>query len=436
MLDVVELRRDGERIPVRSGKTAEVLVRLALEAGVMVRTDRLIEDLWADHAVGTARNTLQTKVSRLRRALGDGALVTGSSAGYTLHVEPGAVDALDVLRLADQASALRSAGDAGAALHTCTSALAMFGGEILSGAGEGDWLIPHRARLEQVRLGLIEDQLGARLDLGESAAMIGELESLVNEHPEREGLWASLMVALYRDGRQADALATYKRVRTWLSDELGLDPGLQLQQLEQQILSHDASLGVPSSTGRGLGPEAPVRNLPSIAVELVGRDAEMTAVLELLANSRLVEIVGPGGVGKTALAIAVGRHLSASEGTERVDVWLARLESATTADEVVDTLVAALNVGSEAALFERLKRGSALIILDNCEHVIDAAAALAVRLLDAAPALRVLCTSQFPLDVDGEVVSELAPLALSDAVSLFTRRASVQRSIARIRAGR
>ena len=112
VLDVVELHRDGERIPVRSGKTAEVLVRLALEAGVMVRTERLIEDLWADEAVATARNTLQTKVSRLRRALGDGALVTGTSAGYTLQVDPGAVDALEVLRLAEQASALRSAGDA------------------------------------------------------------------------------------------------------------------------------------------------------------------------------------------------------------------------------------------------------------------------------------------------------------------------------------
>ena len=428
VLDLVELRRDGEPIVVRSGKTAEVLVRLALEAGVMVRTERLIEDLWADEAVGTARNTLQTKVSRLRRALGDGALVTGTNAGYTLHVEPSAVDALEVLRLAEQASAYRSAGDASAALETCVAGLAMFGGEILSGAGEGEWLIPYRARLEEVRLGLIEDQLAARLELGASPAMIGELEALVNVHPLREGLWALLMVALYRDGRQAEALATYKRARTWLADELGLDPGLQLQQLEQQILSHDASLGVPNATGRGLGPDKPVGNLPSISVELVGREAELTALSDLLANNRLVEIVGPGGVGKTALAIAAGRQLSASEGVERADVWLARLETAVTADEVIDTLVAALTVGSEAALFERLKRVTALVILDNCEHVIDAAAALAVRLLDAAPALRVLCTSQVPLDVDGEVVFELAPLALSDAVALFTRRASAQRT--------
>ena len=159
VLGTVELHRDGERIPVRPGKTTEVLIRLALEAGALVRTERLIEDLWADEAIGTARNTLQTKVSRLRRALGDAALVKGTSAGYILEIDPSAVDALEVLRLAEQASAFRSAGDPSAALETCATALAMFRGEILSGAGDGDWLVPHRSRLEEVHLGLVEDQL-------------------------------------------------------------------------------------------------------------------------------------------------------------------------------------------------------------------------------------------------------------------------------------
>ncbi len=427
VLDVVELRRDGERIPVRAGKTTEVLVRLALEAGVMVRTERLIEDLWADQAASTARNVLQTKVSRLRRALGDSALVTGTSAGYTLEVDPTAVDALEVLRLAEQASALRSAGDPSAALETCTTALAMFQGEILSAAGDGDWVIPYRARLEEVRLALIEDQLAARLDLGASSEVIGELEGLVSMHPLREGLWALLMVALYRDGRQADALATYQRVRNRLADELGLDPGRQLQQLEHQILIHHPSLGLPASTVRGLGPDRPAGNLPSILADLVGRETDVAAVADLLAGGRLVEIVGPGGVGKTAVAIATGHRLSSADGVAPGGVWLARLETATTADDVVDTLVAALNVGGEVALFERLKSSTALIILDNCEQVIDAAAALAVRLLDAAPGIRILCTSQVPLDVDGEVVFELAPLALPDAVALFSRRAHARR---------
>jgi predicted ATPase/DNA-binding SARP family transcriptional activator len=428
VLGPVELQRDGERIAVRAGKTTEVLVRLALEAGVMVRTEKLIEDLWADEAVGTARNVLQTKVSRLRRALGDAALVTGTTAGYTLEVDPSAVDALEVLRLAEQASALRHAGDPSAALQTCATALDMFQGEILSAAGDGDWVIPHRVRLGEVRLGLVEDQLAARLDLGASGEVIGELEALVSEDPQREGLWALLMVALYRDGRQADALTTYQRARNWLAGELGLDPGLQLQQLQQQILVHDPSLGVPYSLLRGLAPDRPAGNLPSIAVELVGREPEVAAVADLLASGPLVEIVGPGGVGKTAVAITTGRELAGSDGVGPGGVWLARLETAVTADDVVDTLVAALNVGSEEALFERLKGSTAVVILDNCEHVIDAAAALAVRLLDAAPGVRILCTSQVPLDIDGEVVFELAPLALPDAVALFTRRANAQRT--------
>ena len=205
-------------------------------------------------------------------------------------------------------------------------------------------------------------------------------------------------------------------------------PGPQLQQLEQQILVHDPSLGVPSIARYDhSSPETPAGNLPSVSAELVGREAEMAALSDLLASGRLVEIVGPGGVGKTAVAIAAGRALSSPDGLAPGGVWLARLETAATADEVIDTLVAAFNVGGEAALFERLKGTAALVILDNCEHVIDAAAALTVRLLDAAPGVRVLCTSQVPLDVDGEVVFELAPLALSDAVALFTRRASAQR---------
>jgi predicted ATPase/DNA-binding SARP family transcriptional activator len=427
VLDVVEVHRDGERIAVRPGKTSEVLVRLALEAGVMVRTERLIEDLWADDAIGTARNTLQTKVSRLRRALGDAAVVTGTSAGYTLEVDPGAVDALEVLRLAEAASAFRHAGDASAAVETATSALSMFTGEVLRGAGTGDWVVPHRARLEEAHLSLYESKLAGRLELGSAGNVVGELESLVRLHPLREGLWALLLVALYRDGRQADALATYQRVRLHLLDELGLEPGAELRLLEQQILSHDPSLGLPTFALGGLGSNTPLGNLPSMSVDLVGRETAITAVCGLIAVGRLVEIVGPGGVGKTATAIAIGRALSDSDRVGPGGVWLARLETAATADDVIDTLVAALMVSSEIALFERLKHGAALVILDNCEHVLDAVGDLAVRLLDAAPELRILCTSQVALDIDGEIVFELEPLTLDEAVTLFTHRAAAQR---------
>ena len=209
-------------------------------------------------------------------------------------------------------------------------------------------------------------------------------------------------------------------------------PGRSSSSSSNRSSTQDASLLGADRTIRPFD-DTPAGNLPSIAGDLVGRETEIDAVIELLTAERLVEIVGPGGVGKTALAIAIGRQLSSpmtSPGGIRASggVWLARLETAVTAHDVIDTLVAALNVGGEAALFERLRASTALVILDNCEHVLDAAADLAVRLLDAAPALRILCTSQVPLDVDGEALYELAPLALPEAVELFTRRASAQRS--------
>ena len=257
--------------------------------------------------------------------------------------------------------------------------------------------------------------------------MIGELEAAVATHPFSESLWELLITAQYRAGRQADALASYQQVRTLLATELGLDPRPQLQELEHRILVQDAALEVPARPAARTRTPRRSGNLPSMAAELVGRDDEVAAISDLLGQGRLVEIVGPGGVGKTAVALAVGRGLTTSLSLATDGIWLARLEGASTPEEVVDALVGAVDgPGGEAALFESFKDASAVVILDNCEHVLDAAAALAVRLLDAAPGLRILCTSQVALDIDGEVVIELAPLALPDGVELFTRRAAAQ----------
>ena len=332
-------------------------------------------------------------------------------------------------KLGELASTRLAAGDPAAVVDICGRALAMFRGDVvLPGAGERDWVVPHRADFEEVRLGLIEDRLAARILLGAGRELIGELEALVVRYPVRERLWELLVTALYRAGRQADALATYQRVRTLLSDELGLDPGPRLQRLEAQILAQDAALGELRDPVRASASDPPVGNLPSMSVELVGREVELASSATCSPCERLVEIVGPGGVGKTAVAMEVGRRLTLSDGAVPGGVWLARLESASTDEQVIDVLMAAMDVaGGEAALFERLRGTAAVVILDNCEHVVDAAAALAVRLLDAAPGVRVLCTSQIPLYVDGETVFDLAPLALPDAVELFTRRAAAQR---------
>jgi predicted ATPase/DNA-binding SARP family transcriptional activator len=375
VLGQVEVRRDGAPVAVPGGKTAELLVRLALEAGTFVRADRLLDDLWAGEP--TSRNTLQQKVARLRRAAPD--LIESGEAGYRLAVEPSAVDALRAL-------------DGGAAV----------GDHVLPAAG--DWAAPYRTQLEEAHTKALESRLAGRLRDGDDVVL--ELEAAVVAAPYQEGLWELLITALYRAGRQADALAAYQRVRERLDDDLGLEPGPRLKELERQILGQDEGLGAPAG------------NLPSLAASLVGRDAEVAAVAERLDAHRLVEVVGPGGVGKTALAIAVGRVLAGA-------VWLVRLEAARTDDDVLDSVIAALNVaGGEAALLDRLRRAPASVILDNCEHVRDAVATLAERLLDAAPGLRILATSQVPLEVDGEAVFELAPLPLADAVELFTQRAA------------
>jgi predicted ATPase/DNA-binding SARP family transcriptional activator len=401
VLGPVEVRRDGKPVTIPRGKTAELLVHLALAAGAPVRVDRLLDDLWA--GTPTNRNTLQQKVARLRRSLGDPSLLAGGDDGYRLAIEPTAVDAHRALRDLDAATVLFDDGDHAAAAAAGAGALALFREDVLPSAG--DWAAPQRARLEEARMQLMETVFAARLRLGEDVT--GELDAAVATAPYREGLWELLITALYRGGRQADALTAYQRVRSRLADELGLEPGPRLKEIEQQILTQDRSLGVRAG------------NLPSLAAELVARDGEIAALRDLLVGHRLVEVVGPGGIGKTAVAIATGRTVV------DVPVWLVRLEAAQTADDVLDTVIAALGVvGGELALQERLRKTEGVLILDNCEHVVDAAAALAERLLDAAPTLRVLCTSQVPLGLAEEAVLELAPLTLEDAVELFALRST------------
>src|SRR3954447_12931773 len=218
-----------------------MLGRLALAAGRPVRAERLVEDLWPG-TTGIRPNTLQAKVSQLRHALGDPGALTGGPEGYTLAVDPVRVDALHALRLADEGVALLAAGNAATAAATCREGLALFGTEVLPAAGAADWVLPHRVRLEEARLRLLEDELAARLALGATGEIVGELESLVAVQPLRERLWALLITALYGAGRQSDALAASRRVARLLSDELGVDPGPELAPLQRRVLTHDPGL--------------------------------------------------------------------------------------------------------------------------------------------------------------------------------------------------
>jgi predicted ATPase/DNA-binding SARP family transcriptional activator len=413
VLGPVELRRDGARLALPAGRTTEVLVRLALEAGRVVRAERLIEDLWGAAAASTGRNTLQSKVSQLRRALGEPGLVASGNGGYTLELDPGNVDAVRVVALAAVAAGARRDGDLAAALAAATEGLALFRGEVLADAGDGEWLHPHRVRLEELRLGLLEDKVAARVALGSGGDLVADLEGLVRQHPLREELWSSLISALYRAGRQADALAAYGRVRTMLVDELGVEPGPGLRALERQILRQSPTLATAAP------PElSTVGNLPALSSGLVGRTAEVAAVPRLLADHRLVTLVGPAGVGKTRLALEVARELRAPGG-----VWLVRLDAADAASAIGQMVAETLQLPGEPQLLDRVRSASTVLVLDNCEHVVDAVADLTGRLLAAGPALRVLATSQLPLGVDGELVSTVEPLSIADSVALFASRA-------------
>lgn len=421
VLGPVAVRRDGALLRVPAGKTGELLVRLALEAGKPLRSQRLLEDLWPDLPQGASPNTLQSKASRLRGALGEPGVLPGDGLGYTLRVPPDSVDAVHVLRLAGQAGSLRAAGDPAAALALCEQGLALFQGDVLPSAVDAPWALPYRVRLESTRLDLAEGRLSAKAALGAASDLVGELEELVTAHPLRESLWVLLVAALYRSGRQGDALAAAARVRRQLADELGIDPGPELQRLEQQVLQQDPALVAPRETTALVDARRPSGNLPLHAGTLVGRSGDVDRLVRLLGEQRLVTVTGPAGVGKSRLAVEGSRRCSPPGGA-----WLARLETASDTTGVWQRLADALriDVPTPTSVIDRLEHADALLVLDGCEHVVGAVGDVLGVLLAAAPRVRFVATSQVPLRVGGEALLEVRPLDLTASVALFTDRAT------------
>ena len=342
----------------RRGKASEVLVRLAVEPGTVVGADRLVEELWADEAAETRRNTLQVKVGMLRRALGP-EVVVGRDGGYTLMLDAAQVDATAALRLTDEA-AVRDR-EAGRHRPGCP------------GLGKGSRALPRRGPADRWRLltgstciAPVSTRPGSpssRSTTGRawawetSGTAIGELEGAVADHPFHESLWELLMTALYRAGRQADALSAYQRVRSRLGEELGLDPGPHLQRLERGILSQEAAIAGPSGTVGAEVRGRPRNNLPARSRPgCVGRQQEVETVLAALSAHRLVEVIGPGGVGKTALAVEVGRRVLTAPAAADEGVWLARLERPPVPPTSSTPSWPHLDASGEAALLERLRR--------------------------------------------------------------------------------
>ncbi|MGK5552559.1 AfsR/SARP family transcriptional regulator [Actinomadura kijaniata] len=411
VLGPLEVRTDaGEPVPVPGGKIRALLADLLVHAGRPVSADRLVEDLWGPAPPRDPLAALQVKVSQLRRVLdaepGGRDLVASGPAGYRLDAAD--VDAARFEALA--AAARRAAAADRAAL--LREALELWRGPALADLADEGFARPAARRLEEQRLTALEELAETRLELGEHAELAEELADVITAHPLRERLRAARMRALYRSGRQSEALAVFTDLRTRLREELGVDPGPEIAELHRSILRHDPALAAAPAASR--------TNLPEAITGLVGRDEALTELRGLLDAHRLVTLTGPGGVGKTRLAVEAARR-AAHPGAHPDGVWmveLAAVERGAAVATVADAVQAVLDIRDDGRsgappadrLAAALRDRRPLLLLDNCEHVVEAVAELVERLLRAVPGLRVLATSQEPLGVPGETVHAVPPL--------------------------
>jgi DNA-binding SARP family transcriptional activator len=389
----VEARRHGTAFPLGGRRQQALLALLLLDPGRPVSADRLIDELWSGEPPDGADVTLRSYVSRLRAALGDTVSIAVGAGGYAIEVGDDTVDARRFERLlhdGDGAGARPSARRSRARLG---AALALWTGPPYGDIATDGALRVEAERLDELRLRALELRIEADLQLGAAADLVDELERLVREHPLRESYWRQLMLALYRAERQADALDAYHRARAALDEQLGLDPGPELEALQAAILRQDVP---PVATA------ADRSTLPTPVSSFIGRAAEIADVVRLLGESRLVTLSGVGGVGKTRLAIEAARARMPEHGDGVTFVDLAPLAGPSL---VAGHVAIALDIREQAGvspvelLANHLRSADALLVLDNCEHVRLACAELATRLLSACPDLRLLATSREVLGI-------------------------------------
>ena len=430
ILGPLEVSDDGGAPVVISGaRLRDLIVRLALAGGRPVSTSELADAVWGDEPPADLANALQTLVSRARRALGAAEAVAQSAAGYRLAVKADDVDAFRFQRLLAQGRA--------------EEAMGLWRGPALADAGE--FAAPHAQRLERLRLDALVTRLTREVADDPAGGHVGLLEVLVAGHPLDEKVTGLLMRALAATGRQAEALAAYDAIRARLADELGIDPGAELRAVHLEVLRGEAAARGADGADRGNGSAAntdpthaalPARtNLRAQLTSFVGREDDVARVLKALEQYRLVTLVGPGGTGKTRLAAEVA-SVAAAGGSDRTPaaaddvsdgVWLAELASVTDPADVPQSVLNSIGLreprllldgaqraGSRDArsrLLDGLADARALLVLDNCEHLIDACAHLADELLRHCPGLRIVATSREPLGITGESLLSIAPLS-------------------------
>ncbi|MGV9316610.1 BTAD domain-containing putative transcriptional regulator [Streptomyces sp. NPDC003691] len=439
--EVVVRGAGGVPVRVPELKVRTLLAALLADPGRPVAAHRLIDALWGDETPGRPQRALQAKVSQLRRVLeeaapGGRALVVSRAPGYQLVPGEGALDALEFRTLAARA---RRTPDPAVRAGLLERALGIWRGPAFADFADAPFARAAAARWEEERLVVVEDRAEARLALGDHAALAAELAGWATAHPLRERLRAAQFRALYGSGRQAEALAGYASLRRALADRLGVDPGPELAALHGAMLRRDPALGVPvvpaAAAGAVREEEAPtaVPVPPRLAPagELVGRTEAVAGVAGLLESRRLVTLTGPGGVGKTRLALVVADRVA-----DRFPDGVRLVELAGAGGEPAEVVAARLGlrddgvwgVRAPAPPAERLAAALAgrrmLLLLDNCEHVVDRAAALVELLLRRAPGLVVLVTSQEPLALAPETLWPVPPLAPDAAVRLFEERAA------------
>ncbi|MDG4824164.1 BTAD domain-containing putative transcriptional regulator [Asanoa sp. WMMD1127] len=406
---------DGRAVEVGGARLRALLTRLALDPGRPVGTEALADAVWGDAQPADLANALQSLVSRLRRTV-PGIPVLLGPGGYRLDLPTESVDAERFTALARDGRDALHGGDPEKAAGLLRDALALWRGPALADVGDAAFAVAPVARLEELRLAAVEDRIDADLRLAGAAHLVAELDELAAAHPLRERLWALRLRALAAAGRPAEALAAYEEFRQRLADELGADPSAELREVHLAVLR---GADKPKVGPRG--------NLRAALTSFVGRATELRRVARLLAEGRLVTLVGPGGAGKTRLATVAADALGAEE------TWMVELAPVTDPADVPQAALVTIdgraagftepsrrqaNRDALTRLVEALATSDALVVLDNCEHVIDAAARLADELLARCPRLRVLATSREPLGITGEALCPLPPLGLPERAAV------------------
>jgi predicted ATPase/DNA-binding winged helix-turn-helix (wHTH) protein len=436
ILGDLEVLWDGDPVPLGSRIQRALLARLLIGGGDVVGTDRLIDDLWQGEPPETADHALHVYVSRLRKVLGpDRFRLQRHGSGYRLMVSPDELDAARFEQLAGEGRKALARGDPEEAGTRLREALRQWRGRAFGDLADDGFARPEAVRLEELRLDALEQRIWADLEMGGHAQLDEELRDLTAQHPFREVFWEQRMVALYRCGRQAEALRVYQAARTTLSRELGIEPGPALQRIQERILAQDPSLDLAHDTA----PRQPVLDLPLQRTSFIGRRSELAQAAELLAGTRLLTLTGAPGSGKTRLAL---RLAADHAGAFPHGVRFVPLVAVTDPRLLDITMARALGLREQPgeAILEGLKaflcHRRLLLVLDNFEQILPAAPQVG-ELLDSAPDVKAIVTSRAPLGLSGEQEFHVTPLGVPpldelptieklsgfDAVALFLARA-------------